>query len=195
MEGDLIALNSEFVRLNDDLICGGSLDGCVSVYAQYLAAKMIKDSGFDGCGVSVLLTCREEIGGQGAATGGFAGKFTHAVVVDVSFAVSHGCDEHECKYLGKGPMIGYSPVLDRSMYKALCAAAEKHNIPYQYEIMSGRTGTDSDSLTTVRGGVRTAMVSIPQRYMHSPCEVCSMADIKNTAALISAFVQEGVDAL
>lgn len=189
-EGDLVCLDSHFVNLSEDLVSGGSLDNRVSVYAQYLAAKKIKESGFNGCGVSVLLTCREEIGGQGAATGSFAGGFTHAIVVDVSFAMSYGCDETTCKYLQKGPMVGYSPILDRGMYTDLCAVAKEENIDYQTEIMNGRTGTDSDSLTTVAGGIKTAMISIPQRYMHSPCEVCSLSDIEKTADLIAAYVQK-----
>ena len=87
-------------------------------------------------------------------------------------------------------MIGIAPVLDNDMTKALFDTAQRHAIPFQTEVMSGRTGTNADVIAVSGGGVRTALVSIPLRYMHTPCETVSLADVENTAKLIARYVME-----
>ena len=58
--------------------------------------------------------------------------------------------------------------------------------------MGGDSGTDADDISISRGGVRTGLVSVPQRYMHTPCEVLDIADIENTGRLIAEFIKKGV---
>ena len=65
------------------------------------------------------------------------------------------------------------------------------NAPFQREIMAGRTGTNADGVSVAGGGVRCVTLSIPQRYMHTPAEVCDLADIENTATLLAAYVKGG----
>jgi endoglucanase len=90
--------------------------------------------------------------------------------------------------LDKGPMICISPILNKAMSTALVNTAKINNIPYQLEPISGTTGTNADSISVSRGGVKSAVVSIPQRYMHTPNEVISIDDVENTAKLISEYI-------
>ncbi|MBQ8752655.1 MAG: M42 family peptidase, partial [Clostridia bacterium] len=107
------------------------------------------------------------------------------------FAHTPDARADQCGVLGKGAMLGFSPVLDRALTKRLEALAKAHDIPLQYEVMGGRTGTDADMLTVAAGGVRTALLSIPERYMHTPVEVVSTADVEAVAALMAALAEEG----
>ncbi|MBO1679879.1 M42 family metallopeptidase [Bittarella massiliensis (ex Durand et al. 2017)] len=189
--GDRVCYRAPLRRLLGSRVTGKALDDRAGCAAVCLAAKAIKESGFDGCGVTALLSTREEVGGQGAATAAFLAAPTHCVAVDVSFALSPGCDAADCGELGAGPMIGYAPTLDRGMYQALCRTAAGAGIPFQREIMAGRTGTNADGVAVAGGGVRCVTLSIPQRYMHTPAEVCDLTDIENTAALLAAYVKGG----
>ena len=189
--GDRVCYQAPLRRLLGSRVTGKALDDRAGCAAVCLAARAIRESGFAGAGVSVLLSTREEVGGQGAATAAFAAAPTHCVAVDVSFALSPGCDPADCGELGKGPMIGYAPTLDRGMYRALCRAAAEADIPWQREIMAGRTGTNADGVAVAGRGVRCLTLSIPQRYMHTPVEVCDLRDIEATAALLAAYVKGG----
>ena len=69
-------------------------------------------------------------------------------------------------------------------------AAEKE-IPVQFEIMGGETGTDADEISTAKNGVRTGLISIPQKYMHTPVEVVDTEDIKAVGRLMAEFAMGG----
>ena len=71
--------------------------------------------------------------------------------------------------------------------KALCI---KKDIPYQHDVMGGRTGTNADSINNTGRGVKTALLSVPLRYMHTGCEVVSVSDIENTAKLLAEFLMK-----
>ena len=88
-------------------------------------------------------------------------------------------------------MICLSPVTDRAMSQKLKALAKERDIPFQLEPISGTTGTDGDHIAVSKSGVKTAVVSIPQRYMHTPAEVISLADVENTAVLLAAYINCG----
>lgn len=141
--------------------------------------------------MAILLSAQEEIRLRGATTAAYRIHPDRALVVDVSFAAAHGVPEEKCGTLGKGPMIGYSPVLNRELFRALSSLAEKEDIPHQFEIMGGTTGTNADALSLSREGVPTALLSIPERNMHTPVEVVELGDIEATARLICAWILGG----
>ena len=88
-------------------------------------------------------------------------------------------------------MIGVSPSLNGAISRRLVALAKENEIPFQYEGMGGSTGTNADKIAMVRGGVKTALISVPLRYMHTPVETADVTDIENTARLMALFVKEG----
>ena len=141
-----------------------------------------------GVNVVLLLSSKEEIGEIGAKTGTFDISPDIAIAVDVSFAYTQGEDREECGELSKGPMIGISPSLSRELSDKLIACAKENGIPYQLEIMSGKTGTNADQMAVSKGGVRAVTVSVPEKYMHTPAEIIDIDDIENTALLLARFI-------
>ncbi|MBR2088435.1 MAG: M42 family peptidase, partial [Oscillospiraceae bacterium] len=91
--------------------------------------------------------------------------------------------------MGAGAMIGYSPSLSREVSHALRNAAEAEEIPWQYEVMNGTTGTNADRFSVCREGVKACTVSIPLRYMHTPQEVIDIADVELTGKLLAAYLR------
>jgi endoglucanase len=138
--------------------------------------------------VIVALTSMEETGSSGAVTAAYACAPQTAFVVDVSMAEMPDERPEQCGVLGGGPMIGFAPVLDRALSRLLVDTAKEKNIPFQREIMASRTGTDADAFAISREGVRTGLVSIPLRFMHSPSELLVLSDIEDTARLLAAVI-------
>lgn len=153
------------------------------------AAQLANEQNPDCC-VMVLCSTKEEVGGQGAQVSAYALEPTEAIAVDVSFAKQPDAESMLTAELGKGPMIGFSAALDRKISKKLVELAKRENIPYQLEAMGGRTGTNCDEISTTRGGVRTGLISVPQRNMHTPAEVCDFEDMENIAKLIAAYITD-----
>ena len=183
--GDRVTLAFEPVELLNGRICCKALDdraGCAAVIlaAQKLAAQDLT------CGLSVLLATMEEAGGFGSKTGAAILQPTHAFAVDVSFAHTPDAPREKCGEIGKGPMIGVSPILDNTLFRRFTALAGEMKIPYQLEVMGGNTGTDVDQVAVTGAGVKCALLSIPQRYMHTSVEVISPADVQATADLMAA---------
>ena len=140
----------------------------------------------------LLFSVQEETYGTGAKTGAFMLDADEAIAVDVSFASQPDISGQYAKTeLGKGPMICISSVMDRAMSQKLISLAKEQDIPYQLEPIAGATGTNGDHIAVSRCGVKTAVVSIPQRYMHTPVEVITLSDVENTARLIAAYINCG----
>ena len=90
--------------------------------------------------------------------------------------------------LGGGPVLSRGSAVHPVVFDRLVAAAESEGIPYTIQAAPRATRTDADSIYMNRAGVPTGLVSIPNRYMHSPNEMVSLADLTNTAKLLAAFV-------
>jgi len=188
--GDRVTLCSRPIELLNRRIAGKAMDCRAGCAAIILALEQISDSleNLD-IGLSVLFSSMEEIGGQGAKTGAWQISPTHAIAVDLSFAYTPDAAREKCAEMDGGPMIGIAPILSDAMSKELEVIAKSEGIPYQFEIMSGKTGTDADSIAAIRAGVRCGLISIPLRYMHTPIETISATDLENTARLIAAYTK------
>lgn len=187
--GDRVILTNPVAPLLGNRVAGTALDDRAGCAAIIRAAELLKDKEID-CGLHIVCSTQEEVGGYGAKLYAYRLAPTHAIAVDVSFAKQAGCDQPGMGELGKGPMIGFASILDRDMSKKLIAIAKEKNIPYQVEAMGGYTGTNCDSIVTERQGVKCGLISIPQRNMHTPSEICDVADIENIAQLMAAYVLE-----
>lgn len=186
--GDMITFRSHPTPLLGDRMRGKALDdraGCVSLLKalEYLDGDI-------PVGLTVVFSSMEEIGLKGATTSAYAVAPSHAIAVDVSFAQTPDTDKKETGQLGQGPMIAFAPILRHEISSRLVELAEEQNIPYQHEVLSRSTGTNADAIATARTGVRTGLLSIPQRYMHTPNEVVSVADVENTGRLLAAWIAD-----
>lgn len=90
--------------------------------------------------------------------------------------------------LGKGPVIDRGSSVSPAVDEMLRKTAEKHRIPYQTSASPARTGTDADAVFVSRRGVACGLVSVPNRYMHTPIEVIHLDDLEQCARLMAAFV-------
>lgn len=185
--GDRITLKTQQLELIGDKIASPSFDDrcCVAVILK--ALEMTKDK-LNNITVSVLFSTQEETGGSGAKTGSFALMPDYAIALDVGFGDDPYTDKTQTIALGKGPSIGISPTLDREFTKELKELCKAKDIPFQHDVMGGRTGTNADSINNTGRGVKTALISIPLRYMHTGVEVISMADIENAAKLLAEYL-------
>ena len=185
--GDPVTIASAPSPLMGDLVSGKALDDRACCAALVRAAQLVKDQPL-ACGVSIVFSTMEEVGSQGGKTAAYLLNPTHAIALDVSFALTPDTKPSRCGKLKEGPMIGISPILNDGMTRQLFELAAQEGIPVQTEVMGGTTGTDADVIATTRQGVKTALISIPQRYMHTPVEVVSVQDVENTARLVARYL-------
>lgn len=193
--GDRITFNGSFEHLLGNRVCSPSVDDRAGVAAVLRCLEILEDKKLN-CKISVMFSVQEETGGSGAQAGAFAANADEAIAVDVSFASAPGVSSEKYAALGGGAMIGYGPSLDYDMSRKLADIAEKKNIANQPEVMGGKTGTNCDEIQISGKGVRTALLSIPIRNMHTAVEVCDLEDVENVASLMAEYIIErsGADA-
>ena len=186
---DRITFNGEYTKLLGNRVSSPSIDDRAGVAAILRCLELLEGKNH-GCKISVLFSVQEETGGSGAQTGAFSAQPDEAIAVDVSFATAPGISSEKYASLGAGTMIGYAPLLDYDMSKKLTGIAEKNGISNQIEVMGRNTGTNCDEIQVAGKGVRTALLSIPLRNMHTAVEVCDLEDIESTARLMAEYIIE-----
>ncbi len=189
--GDRVTIENGLTKLLGTRVTAKALDDRSGVAAVLYALELLKGAELP-YDIEVLFASQEEVGSRGAVIAAYRSSAEKAIAVDVSFAYTPDAKKHECGEMGRGAMIGISPVLDREMTAELRDLAEKLGIPWQSEVMGGSTGTDADDISISRGGIRTALVSIPLKYMHTPVEVVDTGDIRSVAKLMAAYAAGGV---
>jgi endoglucanase len=187
--GDKVLLHEKFTHLQGDRIAASALDNRAGAAAIIMAAKKIIAENSSKYNVVLLFSSCEEVNERGAIISSFNINPDIAIIVDVTFAYSHGEEKDMVGEMGKGVMIGVSATLDKSLSDNLKTLATTENLPFQIEVMPQRTGTNADVISVNKGGVKTATLSIPLKFMHTQSEVVSLSDIHSTADLISAFVR------
>ena len=188
--GDRITVKSPACELLNGRISCPALDDRAGCAVIIRAAEIITQSE-NAPNLRLLFSAQEETGGTGAVTGSFPIDADECISVDVSFADAPDMPSKKCGKLDKGPMIGFSPVLSYEISRKLEAVAKEKKIPYQLELMSDSTGTNADHIALSRGGIRTGLVSIPLRNMHTAVEVISVADVESCARLIAEYILGG----
>lgn len=133
----------------------------------------------------------EELGLRGAKTAAFREDPDEAIAIDVSFATAPDVPGDKAKELSGGTMIGISPVLNRKISDKLSFLAQKSEIPYQSEVMASSTGTNADVISITKSGIKTGLLSVPIRNMHTPAEVLDLSDIKSTCDILESYIRSG----
>ncbi len=186
--GDRVLVENELEIMREHIVTSKALDDRSGVAAVLWALDKLKGKQTD-YNISVLFAAQEETGERGAQTGAYRLSPDLAVAVDVSFAKTHFESEEDCGIMGRGVMIGVAPSLCAELSDAFINTAKQSDIPYQIEVMNGKTGTDADKISVTKSGVKTVTLSIPLKYMHTPTEVLDLRDIDYTASLIAEFAQ------
>jgi endoglucanase len=176
--------------LHDDIVTGRGFDDkagafVVSETLRLLSRERVKASLYG------VATVQEELGLRGAKASAYGISPDIGIAVDVTFAADFpSMDKRKTGdiTIGGGPVIARGPNINPKVFDLLVEAAEKEKIPHQVEGISKATGTDANVIQLNKAGVATGLVSIPNRYMHTPVELISLKDLENTARLLCAFV-------
>jgi putative aminopeptidase FrvX len=190
--GDAGVIDVVPVELPNGRLVSRALDNRIGCYVAAEAARLVAlDGGAPGDVVALAVT-QEETTFAGARTSAFALEPDVAIVVDVIFATDQPGIElgPTTKHpLGSGAVIARGTALHPAVTDLLYDVAEEHEMPFTLESLGRQTGTDADAVHASRTGVPTGIVSVPLRYMHSPVELVSLADVQVAAELIAAFAQ------
>ena len=174
--------------LGEDQMCGKSMDDRACFVTLLRAAELLRDKELD-VELYLLGSTREEVSGAGAVVGTWAVAPDFCVAVDVTHGKTPDGPADKTFDLGGGPAIGVGPNMTRWMTERMIDKAREHSIPYQLEIMSGHTGTNGWEMQISREGVATSVLSLPLKYMHTPVETLSLADMEGVAQLLAAFTE------
>ncbi len=188
--GDVITFEGNFRKLKNNMVSGRSFDDKAGVFTltemmRSLSGKNIKPAVF------AVSTVQEEVGLRGATTSAYKIEPDAGIAIDVDFSSDYP-DTDKKRIgdisLGKGPVLSRGANINPVLGGMLIKTASSANIPFQISGSPRATGTDANVMQLSRSGVATALVGIPNRYMHTPVEVVSIDDMKNAAELLSSFI-------
>jgi putative aminopeptidase FrvX len=190
--GDVGVIDQELLELPNERIASRSLDNRMGAFVVLEALRLLSEEDGLDAEVVAVASVQEEIGLYGARGAAFGLDPDAAIAVDVTHATDTpgvSKNEHGDHALGSGPVITRATNLSPIITDGLIAAAEEEDIAYTLEADSRFTSTDADAIQFTRAGIATGLVSIPNRYMHSPNEIVALEDLENCARLIAAYVK------
>jgi endoglucanase len=190
--GDPGVWRGDPLELANGRLVSKSLDNRLGAYVALEVARRVAEAGDAQVDVVAVAAVQEEIGSYGAGPVAFDLAPLVALAVDVTYTTDvPGGDARTAGKveLDSGTIIGVGPTLNRRVTDLLSDVAEGEGIDHAYEVYTRVTMTDADEIHLARGGVPTALLSIPTRYVHSPTELCSLADVEATIQLAVAFAR------
>ena len=191
--GDPGVLSAGVLEFPNGRLVSRSIDNRIGAFVVLEALRLLSQDR-PAATVTAVATTREEI----AATGGGARSSAHqlepdvAIVIDVTHATDYpGIDKrrHGDYRLGGGPTISRGASVSEIVFELLVQTAEAEQIPYKIEAASRDTHTDAEAIFNAHRGVATGLVSVPNRYMHSPNEMVALEDLDRTARLLASFAR------
>jgi putative aminopeptidase FrvX len=187
--GDVAVIDAQPVALPNGRLVSRALDNRLGSYVALQAARLVAEAGGAQWELAAVAAAQEETTFGGSRTSAFALEPDAAVVIDVTHATdAPGIEVKESgkHELGSGPVLSRGSTLNERLFELIFAAAEAESIAVTIEATARATGTDADAVHLSRGGVPTALVSIPIRYMHSPVELVELDDVQACARLLAA---------
>lgn len=188
--GDRIILLSKYTELIGNRIAVSALDNRSGCAVMIRCMQLLKNRDIP-CRVSFVFSAQEETNESGAATAAFELMPDEAVVIDVGFAAQNGVPEEKSGKLGCGGIISISPVLSRDVTEKLRKIAKRLGMEVDYEVCGGSTGTNADKISVCGGGIKTGVISIPSKNMHTQTEIVQLDDIERIAKLLAVYITEG----
>ncbi len=189
-KGSIITFKGEFSILNKTKCSSKSLDNRAGASVLLLLIEKLSKTLYYK-DLIFFFNAQEETGGTGVVGKAFEIYPDESIIVDTTFAKSfYTKDDVPDVELGKGPAIGVGPFIDRKIKDRLIRVCKMYKIPYQIEVLASRTGTDLDRITLLREGIPCGLISIPLRYMHTPCEVVDIRDIEWSMQVLKKYIEE-----
>jgi putative aminopeptidase FrvX len=174
-------------------IVGRAIDNRIGGFIVSQVLETLKnDSSRPAATLLAVNAVQEEIGGSGMKMISYRLEPSVAVVLDVTHATdSPGIDrnKHGSIKLGNGPTVTHGTANHPEVVKRLTRLAEELQIPIQHEASSRSTGTDTDHVYAMKGGIPSALLSVPLRYMHSAIEMVDLSDVERCVVLLTHFVR------
>ncbi len=190
--GDYVTIDVGLREMRNGLVAGRGFDDRAGAFVVAETLRRLKDRKLK-VAVYGVTTVQEEIGLRGAQTSAYGIDPHVGIAIDVGFASDFpGCDPKrtgEC-VLGKGPVLHRGPNINPVLGRLMETSAKKHKIPIQITAEPRATGTDANAMQVNRAGVAAALVSIPNRYMHTPVEVISLEDLDACSRLLADFLSD-----
>lgn len=192
--GDPVSFVPNYMDLRNNIFSSKGCDDKVGAFVVSEVIKILSGKKLrKDIGVYGVSTVQEEVGLRGAKTSAYGINPQVGIAVDVGFASdTPGIDKRIVGEvsLGKGPVLHMGPAINRILGKMLMDVAKRKKIPYQFSSIGRPDGTDTGAIQVSRDGVATALISVPNRYMHTMVETCSLDDLDYCAQLIAETVLE-----
>jgi endoglucanase len=188
--GDPITIDIGFQELRNDHVVARAFDDRVGAFVIIEALRLLEKRKIK-VALYCVTTVQEEIGLRGATTSSYGCNPHVGVAIDVGHAIDYPTADnkrHGDAKIDAGPIIARGPNINPVVGRQLIDVAKARKIPYQVGAEPKATGTDANAMQLSRGGVATGLVSVPNRYMHSPVELISLADAENAAKLLAEWV-------
>jgi endoglucanase len=187
--GDAGVIDTRVLEMANHRIVSRSIDDRIGAFVVLEALRRYAAQP-GAARVVAAATAQEEIGysGGGARVAAQSLEASMAIAVDVTFATDHpGVEKKELgeHNIGGGPVLTRGSVVSPVVFRLLRDTAERMSIPFSVHAAGRFTSTDADAIHLTRNGVATGLLSIPNRYMHSPNEMVSLEDIDRAAELIA----------
>ncbi len=191
--GCVITYPDEFMMLNDRYYVGRALDNRIGGFMIAEVARMLHENKIKlPYSLYVTNSVQEEIGLRGAQ------MIVETIRPDVAIVTDVCHDTQSPMYkkinsgdisMGEGPVLSYGPMIQQNLLKTIVSTAEKKKLPFQRQAASRATGTDTDAFAYNTGGVASALISLPMRYMHTTVESVHKEDVENVIRLIYHSLQ------
>jgi len=199
--GDAGVLDCRVEEYPNGRIVSRSIDNRIGSYVVAEALRRLAADRPDHAAVFAVASTREEIAwtGSGARTSATGIEPDVALVVDVTHATDYpGAEKKHAgdHKLGGGVVLSRGSSVSPVVFDLLVETAEEAQIPYTIQAAPRDTGTDADAIYNALRGIPTGLVSVPNRYMHSPNEMAALQDLDRAADLLAAFarrLEPGID--
>lgn len=186
--GCVITYPDQFHILNEDKFVCRALDNRMGGFMIAEVARLLKEQEIElPFGLYITNSVQEEIGLRGAEMIADRIKPNVAIITDVTHDTTTPMIDKKKEGLaqiGFGPVIAYAPAVQQKLRDLIVDTAEKNMIPFQRAALSRATGTDTDAFAYSNGGVASALISLPLRYMHTTVEMVHREDVENVIKLI-----------
>ena len=192
--GCVVTYEDNFLKLNDSMYVGRALDNRIGGFMIAEVARILKENKIKlPFGLYITNAVQEEVGLRGAQMIVETIKPNVAIVTDVCHdtttpmmnKIKQG--DQKC---GRGPVIFYGPAVQNNLLNKVINVAEENKIKFQRGAVSRATGTDTDAFAFATGGVASALISLPLKYMHTTVETVSKNDVESVIKLIYFLLQK-----
>ncbi|MBP7478114.1 MAG: M42 family metallopeptidase [Chitinophagales bacterium] len=186
--GCVVTYPDTFHHMNNRYFVGRALDNRIGGFMISQVARLLKENKKKlPFGLYIVNSVQEEVGLNGAKMIAESLKPNVAIITDVAHDTTtpminkREYGDYKC---GGGPILTYAAAVHNKLLNMIIDTADKHKIPFQRDAASRGTGTDTDAFAFAAGGIPSALISLPLRYMHTTVETADQHDVEHVIKLM-----------